>query len=109
MVGDSTRYVALFGLHVKDDALYSRYRAAMTPLLHRFGGAFGYDFVVSAVLKSETPAPINRVFTIAFADEAASQRFFSDPPYLAIRKELFEPSVGSVTKLGSFAEVRNGS
>ena len=57
MAAESTRYVKVVGLDVKDEALYRRYREGMTPILHRYGGAFGYDFVVSRVLQSETDAP----------------------------------------------------
>ncbi len=104
MVGDKTRHVHIVGLEVRDEHGYGLYRAGMTPILETYGGAFGYDFVVSRVLKSETTKSINRVFTIVFPDESASERFFSDPAYLAVRAEHFEPSVGSVTRIGSYDE-----
>ncbi len=56
----------LVGLRVVNDEAYQSYRDAMTPILNRYGGGFGYDFKVSEVLKSRTEAPINRVFTIYF-------------------------------------------
>jgi uncharacterized protein (DUF1330 family) len=102
--GTSTRYVRLVGLDVKDDAGYRLYRAGMTPILHSYGGDFGYDLVVSAVLRSETEAPMNRVFTIHFPDKTTADRFFSDPAYLAVRAQFFTPSVGAVTTLSAFDE-----
>ena len=96
------RHVLLLGLEVSDDAQYAEYRAGMTPILERYGGKFGYDFVVSRVLKSETPEPINRVFTLLFPDAATADRFFSDTTYLAVRERFFEPSVSSVTSLATF-------
>lgn len=103
MAGD-TRFVQLYGLQVDDDAAYQRYRAAMTPVLHRHGGRFGYDFVIARVLASETERSINRVFTIAFPDRATAERFFADPAYLEVRRTWFEPAVSAVTMIGSFEE-----
>jgi uncharacterized protein (DUF1330 family) len=102
MAAERTRHVRIVGLHVKDDALYVRYREGMTPILQRYGGAFGYDFAVSQVLKSETPAFMNRVFTLLFPDAAALDRFFADPEYRAVRAEFFEPAVGAITQIASF-------
>ena len=56
----------LVGLNVIDDDRYQAYRQAMMPILEIHSGDFGYDFVVSEVLKSRTANPINRVFTIHF-------------------------------------------
>ena len=92
----------LVGLQVNDDARYARYREAMAPILARFGGGFRYDFRVAEVLRQETESPINRVFTIHFADRACSDAFFSDPAYLAIRDEFFASSVGATTILASY-------
>jgi uncharacterized protein (DUF1330 family) len=66
----------LVGLKVTDDAAYARYRAAITPILHRFGGGFRYDFKVAEVVHTAAQAPINRVFTIRFADRASKDAFF---------------------------------
>jgi uncharacterized protein (DUF1330 family) len=104
MAAEKRRHVKLIGLHVRDGDLYRRYREGMTPLLHRQGGAFGYDFVVSDVLESEVKAQINRVFTITFPDAFVADHFFSDPEYLAVRKEFFEPAVGDVTVIGAYDE-----
>ena len=102
MAGEATRHVSIYGLQVADDASYRTYRERMTPILHRHGGAFGYDFAIAAVLASETDRPINRVFTIAFPDRASGERFFADPDYLAVRRAWFEPAVTAVTVIGSF-------
>jgi uncharacterized protein (DUF1330 family) len=101
------RYVMLIGLEVKDDALYRRYREEMTPILHRYGGGFGYDFVIAKTLKSEGDGPINRVFTIYFPDREVSARFFGDAAYQQIRGASFEPAVGAVTTLATFDEDRS--
>ena len=72
--------------------MYQRYRQEMRPILQRYGGSFGYDFVVSHVLASETERPINRVFTLCFADRERASAFFADPSYRAVRQAWFEPS-----------------
>lgn len=87
----------LVGLFVTDDDMYQKYREHMFPVLQTFGGAFGYDFKVSEVLKSEVEAPINRVFTIFFETEESMNDFFVDEQYLEIRKKYYEPSVSATT------------
>jgi uncharacterized protein (DUF1330 family) len=104
MAAEPTRHVRIFGLDVQDEAVYRRYREGMTPILHGHGGAFGYDFVVSQVLKSETEAPINRVFTMVFPTTSVADRFFADPAYRAVRAELFDAAVGAVTPIASYDE-----
>ena len=104
MAGEKRRHVKIIGLHVRNGDLYRRYRDGMTPLLNRQGGTFGYDFVVSEVLRSEARAQINRVFTMSFPDALVADRFFKDPEYLAVRKEFFEPAVGDVTVIGAYDE-----
>jgi uncharacterized protein (DUF1330 family) len=104
MAGEPTRHVRVYGLQVADAAGYRRYREGMTPILHRHGGAFGYDFEVARVLASESDRPIDRVFTIAFPDRATADRFFADPDYLAVRHAWFEAAVTAVTVIASFDE-----
>lgn len=101
----ASRYVLVYGAQVDDEATYSRYRAAMTPILHAHGGGFRYDFVVSRVLISETAPPINRVFMIGFASKAAADALFADPEYVAVRRALFEPSVAAITQLAAYEEL----
>lgn len=108
MAADPHRHVLIFGLDVKDEAVYRRYREGMTPILLTYGGAFGYDFVVSQVLKSETEAPINRVFTMVFPGKSEAEHFFADPVYRAVRAELFEASVGAVTPIAAYDEALPG-
>lgn len=98
------RYTQIVGLQVTDDASYARYREAMAPILRQHGGSFGYDFVVSKVLKSESSQPINRVFSILFPDAASSARFFADPAYREVREAYFTSSVASVTWIAAFDE-----
>ena len=104
MAAEDRRHVRIIGLEIRDPELYRRYRERMTPLLHAQGGAFAYDFTIAEVLKSETPAPIQRLFVMRFPSAQAAQQFFADPAYLAIRGEFFEPAVGSVTKIAEYDE-----
>lgn len=95
-------YENVVGLQVTDEEGYRRYREAMTPLLEACGGGFRYDFRVAEVLRSETEAPINRVFLIHFPSVAAKEAFFADPRYLEARAAHFVPSVGAVTILAEY-------
>jgi uncharacterized protein (DUF1330 family) len=70
-----------------------------------YGGGFNYDFVVSNVLISQTENKINRVFTIYFPDEKTSDKFFSDPEYLEIKKTFFERAVESTTIISKFMRI----
>ncbi len=92
----------LVGLNVVDDEAYQAYRNEMTPILNRYGGGFGYDFKVSEVLKSKTDAPINRVFTIYFANEDSMSSFFSNDEYLKIKQRHFERSVTDTTIIATY-------
>lgn len=102
MAADRCEHVSLYGLQVRDAQLYTRYRHAMEPILRQEGGRFGYDFVVSEVLRSETQADINRVFTMVFPNVESKKRFFERPDYVAVRAEYFERAVGAVTELAAF-------
>ena len=92
----------LVGLHVVDEAGYQSYRDEMMPILESYGGEFGYDFKVSEVLKSQTKAPINRVFTISFPDQDSRDSFFSNDVYLKIRQQNFEKSVTDTTIIATY-------
>ena len=92
----------LVGLNVVDDEAYQSYRDEITPILKSYGGGFAYDFKVSEVLKSETEAPINRVFTIYFSSEDSMNLFFSNDEYLKIRKRHFEKSVTDTTVIATY-------
>ena len=59
-------------------------------------------------MKSETAAPINRVFTMVFPERSVAERFSDDPAYKAVRAELFEAAVGSVTRIAAFDEALPG-
>lgn len=98
MPAEPGAYVLLFALEVVDQESYARYRAAMTPILEAYGGAFGEDFVVAQVLRGHER--VNRVFTIAFPDRAAKERFFADPAYRAVRARSFAPAVAAAHVLG---------
>lgn len=95
-------YENLVGLNVIDEQGYQQYRAAMMPILKSFGGYFGYDFMVSEVLLSQTTNDINRVFTIGFPDKNAMEKFFSDPEYLEVKKRHFENSVATTTRISGY-------
>ncbi len=92
----------LVGLNVIDDEAYQLYRDEMTPILLSYGGAFGYDFKISEVLKSKTEAPINRVFTIYFSNEGSMNSFFSNDEYLKIKERHFEKSVTDTTIIATY-------
>jgi uncharacterized protein (DUF1330 family) len=92
----------LVGLQVLNDDIYDQYRAAMNPILERFGGGFRYDFRVAEVLQSESSHSINRVFTIHFVDETCKNAFFSDAPYLEIRQRFFERSVRATSIISEY-------
>ena len=92
----------LVAIYVTDQKAYTEYRKEMTPILQEFGGGFRYDFDVSGVRKTETPHPINRVFVIYFNDKAASEAFFADPRYLAVKEEHFEGAVEGVTVISEY-------
>jgi len=94
---DKMTFERIMGIHVTDDEEYQRYREGMLPILHSFGGSFGFDFKISQVLLSKTDDKINRVFTIDFPDKEIMDSFFSDPEYLEIQKKHFIKSVSSKT------------
>ena len=71
----------------------------MTPILHSFGGDFGFDFKVNEVLKSKTNNVINRVFTLDFPSKKIMEEFFTNPAYLAVKEKYFINSVKSVTTI----------
>lgn len=87
----------IMGLNVINDEVYQKYREHMLPILHAFGGSFGFDFKVSDVLKSKTEEPINRIFTIDFPSREVMDKFFSDPSYIEVKSKYFKHSVKSVT------------
>ena len=80
-------------LNVTDDDLYQEYRTAMSPILEKYGGGFGYDLKIAETLKSEIETPINRVFTMHFPSDEASGAFFNDEEYLKVRSRYFDRSV----------------
>ena len=49
---------------------------------------------------------IDRVFSMLFPSQAAADGFFADPAYRAVRAELFDPAVESVSALGAYDEDR---
>jgi hypothetical protein len=74
----------------------------MKPILTDYEGFFGYDFIVSDVLISESNADINRVFTINFGSKAQMESFFSDEKYLVAKEMYFTDAVGSTTIISSY-------
>ncbi|TMP32054.1 DUF1330 domain-containing protein [Pseudoalteromonas rubra] len=95
-------YEYLVGLEVTDDEVYGQYRALMKPILGRYQGGFGFDFIVSEVLQSETDEPINRVFTIYFPSKDVADDFFCDPDYLKVKTRYFEASVAHTTIISGY-------
>jgi len=87
----------IMGLNVIDGDMYKEYRNRMTPILNSYGADFGYDFVVSNVLKSKTTSDINRVFTIDFPCRRTMDDFFMDPKYLEIKEKFLDNAIDSKT------------
>lgn len=92
----------IVGLQVKDDELYTQYRAEMKELLEKYEGGFRYDFKIGETLKSETKNPINRVFLIYFKNKERKLSFFADPDYKKVREKYFVPSVESTTQIAEY-------
>ena len=92
-------YERIMGLHVTDNEEYQKYREAMTPILHSYGGSFGYDFKIAEVLKSKSLNEINRVFTIEFPSQEVMDEFFSNGEYLKVKDRHFVNSVRSITPI----------
>ncbi len=93
----------IIAMNVTDPAGYDRYRAAMKPILARYGGSFRYDFVIAQTLVSASDHPITRVFVLSFPDQTAEAALFADPGYLAVRAEHFVASVDGFTTLAQAA------
>jgi uncharacterized protein (DUF1330 family) len=89
-------------LWVADQKVYTDEAAAMTPLLTAAGGSFRYDFEFGRMLRSEANHEINRIFVIRFPDDAARNRFFSDPSYVAIRARLFDQAVTGASVIAEY-------
>jgi len=89
----------IMGFEVINDEEYQKYRENMMPILHSFGGSFGFDFKISEVLKSKTDDVINRVFSLDFPSKEVMEEFFTNPDYLAVKDEYFLNSVNSVTTI----------
>ncbi|MBX2847727.1 MAG: DUF1330 domain-containing protein [Acidiferrobacterales bacterium] len=87
----------IMGLNVIDHDLYQKYREHMLPILESYGGQFGYDFLVSDVLKSKNKAKINRVFTIEFPSHSDMISFFNDPDYLEVKAKFLDTSIDNKT------------
>jgi uncharacterized protein (DUF1330 family) len=86
-------HTIVIAMNVVDADGYAAYRAAMLPILTRYGGQFGYDLTVAAVLRSPASHPITRVFTIRFPSRAVREAFFADPEYLAAKETHFVSAV----------------
>mgnify|MGYP003636681243 FL=1 len=90
-------YERIMGLNIINDGDYQKYREGMIPILHSYGGSFGFDFKVNEVLISKKNDSINRVFTIDFPSKEIMDQFFTDPQYLAVKAKYFDSAVRTVT------------
>ena len=95
-------YERVMGIQVVDEDEYQKYREGMMPILHAFGGSFGFDFKVAEVLLSKTDDEINRVFTIEFPSKEVMDAFFVDPEYLKVKDKHFDHSVKSKTVIAMY-------
>jgi uncharacterized protein (DUF1330 family) len=102
VVSEKPAFEVLVGVNVVDDAGYTEYRRLMTPLLVSYGGSFGVDVRVAAVLRSPEDRPYNRLFTIRFPSQAVHDAFFADSDYLDVRRRHFESSVSGTVLLGRY-------
>jgi len=89
----------IMGIEVTNDKEYQLYRENMMPILHSFGGSFGFDFKINEVLKSKTDNAINRVFTLDFPSKEIMEEFFTNSDYLAVKEKYFLNAVNSVTTI----------
>jgi len=89
----------IMGIEVTNEDEYQLYRENMMPILHSFGGSFGFDFKINEVLKSKTDNVINRVFTLDFPSKQVMEAFFTNAEYLAVKEKYFLNSVNSVTTI----------
>ena len=101
-MSEETRFERLVGLQVTDEEGYARYRAGMRPILAGYGGSFRWDIRGGEVLEGETDDAINRVFVLSFPSRDASDRFFIDPDYLAVRAAHFDGSVGAAAIIAEY-------
>lgn len=95
-------YESIIGLYIEDEALYQRYRHYSAPIMQEYGGSFGFDFAVSNVLYSQFSEPVNRVFTVKFADQKSAEQFFHHGRYQQIREQYFVPAVRVVQRLAHY-------
>jgi len=94
----------LVGLNVTNNSMYQEYRNGMIPILTTYGGSFGYDFMVSEILISETDNKINRVFTIRFPSKEKMDAFFLDIDYIRVKEKYFKNSVENTTIISSYLQ-----
>jgi len=78
-------YHVLVGLNVLDDTSFEEFNSAITPMLCRYDGEFGYDFDVPSALLASKYRKINHVYTLCFASKIKMEEFFRDKDYLMIR------------------------
>jgi uncharacterized protein (DUF1330 family) len=79
-------------LEITDRESYAKYRAAIQPILQRFGGGFIADIEGEARV-NPTSFEFTRMFLLGFPDAATAADFFSDGEYKAARATWFEPAV----------------
>lgn len=87
-------------MNVTDETAYGRYRAAIAPVLARFGGRFAHDFRVET-LRTEAPHPVTRVFALRLPTAADVDRFFADPDYRAAKAAHHDGAVDGFTVLAT--------
>lgn len=92
----------LVAINVVDENGYEAYRSAIQPILERNGGGFRADFDVAGVRSVPGDVPINRVFTIHFADANAQAAFFADPDYAVAKNEHLEGTIDQQIILAAY-------
>ena len=88
----------IFSLKVTNPKVYARYRAAIAPVLERFGGKIAKEYDVAHALHSDDEAEdVTKIAMFAFPEQAALDAFFADPAYQAAKPDLLA-SVVNISK-----------
>ena len=81
-------------LKVHDQAMFQRYRDAVTPLVDRFGGRYRVRGGELEVLEGDWPFP--RLTIIEFQSRNAARLFFDSPEYRKIQPLREKSADGTV-------------
>ena len=84
----------IFSLKVTNPKVYARYRAAIAPVLERFGGKIAKEYDIARALHSDDEAEdVTKIAMFVFPEQAALYAFFADPAYQAAKPDLLASAV----------------